>query len=136
MNRGRSLHARQATSGARWHVTLRILHDYRAELAALNVTPLQAATVLYLQYNPGSYVSHCAKGVGMTALNMKDILKRMKLKGWLRKQRAPEDDRYVRLTLTPNGAALVSKITHLLHAARAISTQYTLTRHAARTPGQ
>lgn len=132
----RSLQARRATSGARWHLTLRMLRDYRAELTAFQVTPLQAATVLYLQHNPGSYIRHCANGVCVPTRSMREILERIEQRRWLRKQRVPEDDRYLLLTLTRTGPELASKVTRLLHVARTISTQCALGRNAAWTPGQ
>src|SRR5690349_3599015 len=114
MSSARILPERWTTSGATWQVSLRILRDYRAELSALEVTPRQAAALLYLQLNPGSYILQCAKVVGVTSVAMGVIVKRLEQKGWLHKERAPQDDRYVLLRVTRKGTAHVGKIARLL----------------------
>ena len=102
-------------------------------MSAFEVTPLQAAALLYLQHNPGSYIRQCAKVVGVRNWTMGDIVKRLERQGRLRKHRAPQDDRKVLLTVTGKGTDLVRKITRLLHLARTISTQYAQGLNAVRT---
>lgn len=133
MSPARILPQRWSSPGVTWEVSLRILREYRAELAAFAVTPSQAAALLYLQHNPGSSIRQCARMVGVTGPTMGEIVKRMKQKGWLRKQRALQDDRYVLLTVTRKGTDRVRKIMRLLQAARAIRTPYATPRTAVRT---
>lgn len=134
MSPARILPRRWSSPGVTWQVSLQLLREYRAELSAFAVTPPQAAALLYLQHNPGSSIRQCARVVGVTAPTMGEIVKRIQQKGWLRKQRAPQDDRYVLLTVTPKGTHRVRKILRLLQVARAIRTPSSTHRHAVRTP--
>ena len=134
MSPARILPQQWSSPGLTWQVSLQLLREYRAELSAFAVTPPQAAALLYLQDNPGSSIRQCAKIVGVTGPTMGEIVKRLERKGWLRKQRAPQDDRYVLLTVTPKGTDRVRKIMRLLQVARAIRTPSALQRYTIRTP--
>ena len=114
--------SKQWSNRTTWQVSLRILHDYPVELLAFEVTPRQAGALLYLQENPGSHIRQCAKTFGVTGPAMGVLINRLHQNGWLRKQRASRDDRYVILTVTREGTELVKKITRLLDVARTVST--------------
>ena len=86
------------------------LREYHEELVALGVTPAQARILIYLLPHPGSYRRQCAKAFGVTAPSVGFTLYELQQKRWVTKQRAPQDDRYVFLTLTPKGRNLAKMI--------------------------
>lgn len=85
---------------------LRWLNAYRGELSDLGVTPAQARAVLYLQRNPDSSIQHCARVFGIVGSTMGQLVRGLYYKGWVTKQRSPQDDRSVLLELTPKGHIL------------------------------
>lgn len=105
---------------------VRFLREYREELSLLDVTPSQACVLLYVDRYPGIFIRRCARALGVTDPAIGYIIKRIEQRGWVRKQRAPHDDRYVLLTATRKGTDLVRKIRHLLDVARMMTTRNTI----------
>ena len=85
---------------------LRWLNAYRGELSDLGVTPAQARAVLYLQRNPDNSIQQCAVVFGIAGSTMGQLARGLHQKGWVTKQRSPQDDRSMLLALTPKGHIL------------------------------
>jgi DNA-binding MarR family transcriptional regulator len=79
-------------------------------LFSLGVTPGQARILLYIQQHPRCYLQQCARALGLRSRTVGYPVQLFQQKRWVRKRRAPQDDRYVSLTLTRTGHAVVRKI--------------------------
>ena len=108
----------RSTAEAMWRVHLRALHSCRGELALLGVTPTQAGVLLYVQRYPGNYQQCVADAFAIDPTWTGVVIRMLQRKGWVKKQRAPCDDSYVLLTVTPKGRDLVSRITRKLTLAK------------------
>jgi DNA-binding MarR family transcriptional regulator len=89
---------------------MELLREYREQLFVLGVTPVQARILLYLERNPRSYIMQCARAFGLTGRSVGYPVRVLERKRWVTKQPAPQDDRYVVLTLTPKGTDLARAI--------------------------
>lgn len=85
---------------------LRWLNTYREELSDLGVNPAQARAVLYLQRNPDNSIQQCARVFGVVGSTMGQLVRDLHRKGWVTKQRSPQNVRSVLLALTPKGHIL------------------------------
>ncbi len=94
------------------------LREYHECLSALDVTPAQAQVLLYLQQHPGSYILQCARAFGRTGRAVGLTVHELQHKRWVTKQRAPQDDRCVLLTVTRKGTYLTKRITRQLALAK------------------
>lgn len=101
---------RQTRSPASQPVRLGLLREYYDELFALGITPAQARILLYLQQHPGSYIRQCARAFGLAGRSVGIPVRVLQQNRWVTKRRAPQDDRYVSLTLTRRGQVLARKI--------------------------
>lgn len=110
MRHARLLQKGQAPTAAPWRVRLGLLREYRDQLFVLGVTPAQARILLYLQRNPNSYIIQCARAFGLTNRTVGYPVRVLAQRRWVTKRRAPQDDRYVLLTLTSKGTALARAI--------------------------
>jgi MarR family transcriptional regulator, organic hydroperoxide resistance regulator len=90
------------------------MHAYRIELADMGVTPTQAGVLLYVHRYPGTYQKRVADSFGMAATSMGMTMRKLQGKGWVKRQRAPHDDKYVLVTVTRKGVSLVRKIARRL----------------------
>lgn len=108
-----NLHA-PATVVRTWRIRLEILRANHDELFTLRVTPSQARILLYIQEHPRCYLQQCARALGLTSRTVGYPIQMLEQKRWVKKRRAPQDDRYVSLTLTRNGQTLVRKIRRCL----------------------
>lgn len=102
----RLLRESRSTTSGEWRRCLRWLNAYRRELSDLGVTPAQARAVLYLQRNPNSSIRQCAAVFGVVGSTMGQLVRSLHHRGWVTKQRSPQDDRSVLLALTPKGHML------------------------------
>lgn len=93
-----------------WTIPIKVLRQYRLELSALGVTPVRAGVLLYLEQSPGTHAQHCARVLGVTSPTMSLMLRGLQRGGRVKRQRSPQDDRYVLLTLTRKGTDLVRRI--------------------------
>jgi DNA-binding MarR family transcriptional regulator len=91
-------------------VSFGLLREYREELFTLGVTPTQARILLYLQRHPHSYIKQCARAFGLTGRIVGYPVRMLQRRHLVTKRRAPQDDRYVMLTLTQRGHALARMI--------------------------
>lgn len=103
------------TTTAPWRVSLGFLREYHDDLFALGVTPGQARILLYIQYHPRCYLQQCARALGLRSRTVGYPVRALEQKRWVRKRRAPQDDRYLWLTLTRSGQALIKRIHTRLH---------------------
>ncbi len=110
----------QAKIVTAWRVQLAFLREYHDELFAIGVTPGQARILLYIEQHPRCYLQQCARALGPTSRTVGHPVQRLAQKRWVRKQRAPQDDRYISLTLTQHGQALVRKIHKRLKERRTV----------------
>lgn len=90
---------------ATWRVKLGLLRECHDALFVLGVTPGQARILLYIEQHPRCYLQQCARALGLTSRSVGYPVQTLQ-----QKRRAPQDDRYVSITLTRNGQALVRKI--------------------------
>jgi len=102
----RLLQESRSTTSGEWRLCLRWLNAYRQELSDLGVTPAQARALLYLQRNPDSSVQQCAQVFGVGGSTMSHLVRDLRHKGWITKQRPPQNDRHVLLALSPKGHIL------------------------------
>ena len=56
-------------------IPIKVLRQYRPELSALGVTPVQADVLLYLEQSPGTYAQHCARVLGVTGHTMSHMMR-------------------------------------------------------------
>jgi DNA-binding MarR family transcriptional regulator len=91
-------------------VSLARWREYHDELFPLGVTPGQARILLYIQQHPRCYLQQCARALGLSSRTVGYPVQMFQQKRWVSKRRAPQDDRYVSLTLTRHGQALARKI--------------------------
>ena len=110
MRLARQLREARSIPEATWRVRLGLLREYHYQLFVLGVTPAQARIVLYLERNPHSYITQCARALGLTSRTVGYPVRVLAQKRWVTKRRAPQDDRYVSLALTRNGRALARKV--------------------------
>ena len=87
-----------------------MLQEFRVELSDMDVTPTQAGVLLYVQRYPGTYRQRVADAFELDASWTGTVVRALQHKGWLRKKRARQDDRYALLTVTRKGSDLVGKI--------------------------
>lgn len=99
---------------ARWQVRLALLREYHDELFAIGVTPGQARILLYIEEHPRCYLQQCARALGLTSRAVGYPVQLFVQRQWMTRRRAPQDDRYVFLTLTRKGQALIRKIHKVL----------------------
>lgn len=97
-----------------WRARYRLLREYHDELFAIGVTPGQARILLYIEEHPRCYLQQCARALGLTSRTVGYPVQFFVQKQWVTRRRAPQDDRYVFLTLTRNGQVLVRKIRKFL----------------------
>ena len=97
-----------------WRVRLGVLREHQDEMFGLGLTPGQARILLYIQQHPRCYLQQCARALGLTSQTVGYPVRLLEQKRWVSKRRAPQDDRYISLTLTRNGQALVRKIHQFL----------------------
>lgn len=79
---------------------------YRRYLADLGLTYPQYLVMLVLWEHDGLTVSDLGARLYLNSATLTPLLKRLQLLGLLRRDRTPEDQRRVRVTLTPAGQAL------------------------------
>ncbi|MDR4470017.1 MAG: MarR family winged helix-turn-helix transcriptional regulator [Nitrospira sp.] len=91
-------------------VSLASWRAYHDELFSLGVTPGQARILLYIRQHPRCYLQQCARALGLRSRTVGYPVQLFQQKRWVNKRRAPQDDRYVSLTLTRTGHALAKKI--------------------------
>ena len=97
-----------------WRARLGLLREHHDELFALGVTPGQARILLYIEEHPRCYLQQCARALSLTSRTTGYPVQALQQKRWVKKRRAPQDDRYVFLTLTRTGQALARKIHNCL----------------------
>lgn len=87
-------------------VMSRLGRQLRQAYGPLGVNPGQYPVLAWLVEHPGSTVSALAAREGVQPPSMTALLNQMASQGLVEKRADPDDRRWVRLTLTPQGAAL------------------------------
>lgn len=82
---------------------------YAPLLEPLGVTYPQYLVLQSLGEMDEQTVGHLGAGLQLDSNTLTPLLKRMETAGWLSRQRNPADQRQVRVSLTPTGAALLAK---------------------------
>ena len=79
---------------------------YKPLLDSLGLTYPQYLALLVLWEQDGLAVNELGERLFLDSGTLTPLLKRMEAAGWLRRERASDDERRVRVTLTPAGRAL------------------------------
>jgi DNA-binding MarR family transcriptional regulator len=82
---------------------------YKPLLAPLGITYPQYLAFLVLWERDGLAVGELGERLFLDSGTLTPLLKRMEASGWLKRERAADDERRVILTLTPEGRALRQK---------------------------
>ncbi|RMB60164.1 MarR family winged helix-turn-helix transcriptional regulator [Tessaracoccus antarcticus] len=101
-----------------------ITNAYRAGLADLGLTYPQFVTLLALWENDDLTVKELGERLHLDSGTLSPLLKRLETLGYLTRHRATDDERRVRVLLTPSGTALQGPV---LEVQRAVASQLTLT---------
>ena len=91
-------------------VVLRVQGDFRSRLASIDVTPLQAGVMLYLQRHVEAKLKDVASALGVQSPTMAGVIQDLVRDRWVTMQRALHDDRTLSLQLTKRGQVLARKI--------------------------
>lgn len=89
---------------------LRLHGDFRARLAPLRVTPLQAGVLLFLQRHAKAKASEAASALRVSLPTLSEVVKDLVRKRWVTRQYSVEDRRALCLQLSRKGEALVGRI--------------------------
>lgn len=82
---------------------------YKSLLAPLGLTYPQYLALLVLWERDGLTVGELGERLYLDSGTLTPLLKRMETAGWIRRERAAEDERRVIVSLTPDGRALRQK---------------------------
>ena len=82
-------------------------------LGELGLTYPQYITLMALWEEDGISVSALGERVALDSGTLTPLLKRMQAAGWLQRQRDAQDERRVRIVLTPAGRALRERAAHV-----------------------
>jgi len=83
-----------------------IIRRYRPLLEPLGLTYTQYVVLLALWEHDDVTLHRLGERLHLDSGTLTPLLKKMEGQGWLTRRRDPEDERAVRVTLTPGGAAL------------------------------
>lgn len=96
---------------------LRLMHQRSVQLFAarmkalgLDLTPVQFAALSALESQPGLDQAGLAQAIAADKATMGGVVSRMEKKGWIARTVAEADRRARVLTLTPEGAALLTTV--------------------------
>jgi MarR family transcriptional regulator, lower aerobic nicotinate degradation pathway regulator len=97
---------------------LRVAHQrHNANLATnlnqLNLTPPQAVVLARLLERDRVSQNLLGRSVAMEPANIRDVVLRLKSRGFVRQEKDPDDGRLLLLSLTPRGKALAQQLIHL-----------------------
>lgn len=81
-----------------------------AEVGESGPTPRQFAILLSVRQNPGVNQTDLVRLTGIDRSTLTEILRRMAVRGWLRRARRPTDRRANALWLTPVGEAVLGRV--------------------------
>ena len=114
------LHSNQACF-ALYSANLAMTRIYRPLLEALGLTYPQYLAMLLLWEEDGRSMKALGERLGLDSGTLTPLLKRLEGQGLVSRARDPQDERLVRIRLTPEGAALRDKAeclpTHIAAAA-------------------
>lgn len=103
----------------------------RAIAAEVGVPDSYRMVLSYLRRHPGANQKEIAAFRNITTASVSQIVKEMQLRGYLRKEADPDDQRYVRLYLTERGEACAEEILQRVHRSdEKITAQLTPAREA------
>lgn len=93
--------------------SLALTRRYQPLLGELGLTYPQYITLMALWEEDGISVSALGERVALDSGTLTPLLKRMQAAGWLQRQRDAQDERRVRIVLTPAGRALRERAAHV-----------------------
>jgi Transcriptional regulators len=82
----------------------------------LGITSIQYFVMKIVSENPGIGLNELAEKIYSVTSTASGIVERMVRAGWLSRERPPTNRRSIRLTLTPKGEELWSKVSKLRHS--------------------
>jgi DNA-binding MarR family transcriptional regulator len=94
---------------AAYSASLALTKVYKPLLSPLGVTYPQYLALLVLWERDGLTVGELGERLFLDSGTLTPLLKRMETSGWLRRERAADDERRVLVSLTPEGRALRQK---------------------------
>ncbi|PWC33096.1 MarR family transcriptional regulator [Azospirillum sp. TSO35-2] len=94
---------------ALYSANLAMTRVYRPLLEALGLTYPQYLMMLLLWEEDGQAMKRLGERLGLDSGTLTPLLKRMEAQGLVTRTRDPQDERLVRIHLTPQGAALRAK---------------------------
>ncbi|KAA0581120.1 MarR family transcriptional regulator [Azospirillum sp. INR13] len=119
---------------ALYSANLAMTRVYRPLLESLGLTYPQYLAMLLLWEEDGQSMKALGERLGLDSGTLTPLLKRMEGQGLVTRARDPQDERLVRIRLTPDGAALRSKAaclpTHIAAAAGCSVEELTSLREA------
>lgn len=92
---------------------LAVFQDFFASFAGFDVTPAQYAVLTLVEANPGSSQTQVADALGIKPANFVGVVRTLETRGLVRREPVPGNRRSMALSLTGEGARLLSA----LHAA-------------------
>jgi DNA-binding MarR family transcriptional regulator len=100
----------------RWITRLRkaLRREFEERAAPLEVTAAQFHVLRCLWQSDGLLTSALAREAASDGGTMTGVLDRLENKGWIRRERSPEDRRAVQIWLTPAGRALEEPLLEIL----------------------
>lgn len=83
-----------------------------------DVTRQQIGTLIALHQKPGASQRHLVEATGIDKSTLKEMLGRMIKRGWVKRERDPNDSRAWTMHLTPDGLALLLERINQVRAAQ------------------
>jgi DNA-binding MarR family transcriptional regulator len=104
---------------------LQLHGDFRKQLVALRVTPLQAGVMLFLHRHGDAKLKDAAAALHVQSPTVTHVINDLVRKRWVIRQRALQDDRSLCLRLSRQGTVLARKIAVCI---RDISSEFVVTK--------
>jgi DNA-binding MarR family transcriptional regulator len=89
---------------------LQLHSDYRRRLEPIRVTPLQAATLLFLSRHEKAKLKDAAAALRVRPPTLTEVIKDLVRNRWVSKRRSVTDTRVVHLRLSRRGSVIIRQI--------------------------
>src|SRR5215208_2761059 len=89
---------------------LQLQGDSRTRLLPLNITPMQAGVLFYLQRCPSTGAMKMARDFNVQPPTMTPVVQGLVRKGYIVREESPHNRRALPLTLSPRGQSFVKQI--------------------------
>ena len=104
-------------------LVLQVQGDFRRRLEPIEVTPLQAGVILYLQRNVDAKLKDTSDALGVKPPTLGVVINDLVRKRWVTKKRSIHDDRALCLRLSRQGEAFAQRIKTCVQDVRSDLTQ-------------